>query len=317
MPTSIDSQSPASAGFVPNSLVLLSALVAYPLAGALLTSLLTGGVPADSDFRWLEGSMLARFRAAQALGQVVVLGLPVFWLARRYSGSARPFSVINLSYLGIGNSGNPLQLFFAAAGMLLLQPFLYSLVEVQNLLLPYLGETGVQMLRENERLELFIRKLAESDSVGGFLMVAGVLVLVPACCEELFFRGFIQKNYGLAFSPNTSVLFTGFVFALFHMEPANFLPLTLLGCYIGYIYMKTDNLAVPVVAHGINNLAALLFLQKGEWPSGAAGVPEGAALLASWYWWGIVLCSSGLFFMLMVRFSGSALPRQNMNDNNA
>ena len=106
--------------------------------------------------------------------------------------------------------------------------------------------------------------LAGADSFSEFLAVAFVIAVIPAFCEEVFFRGYIQKNYMDALSPAGGILLTGFVFGLFHLSPANLVPLTFMGWYLGYVYYKTQSLFVPVTVHFCNNLLSLAVLQLQE-----------------------------------------------------
>lgn len=308
-----ESQAGSRPGLLYISMVLLAMLVLYPLAGAALTMAVTGGRLLDSSINMFDSTMLPRIRAAQAVGQFLVLALPVFWLARRFSGSSTLFSPTNLRWLGVVSEGRLRPIVTAGFCMLLLQPLMYTIAEFQNMLLPFLGETGKTLMRQQELLELFIRKLSASSSLPEFLSVAGVLVLTPAICEELFFRGYVQRAVSENLSPARGVLLTGFVFALFHMEPVNILPLTLLGWFIGYIYRKTGNLAVPAVAHGMNNFVALLLLEVDLRFSGLSLSSGDAGILLLWQWWAIVLVSLALFFMLMRRFPETAASVQSDN----
>jgi hypothetical protein len=304
-----------SPGIMFTSMVLLAVLVLYPLAGGGLTLLATGGRLVDPDFRMFGTSILPRLRAAQAAGQVIALALPALLLAWRFSGSRTLFGKANLSWLGLGRPAGFVPLLKASAGILLLQPLMYSITEVQNLGLPLLGEAGRAMLHDQERLDLIIRKLTAFDSMPGFLEVALVIVATPALCEELFFRGFVQKGFSSSLPPVKAIFLSGFVFALFHMQPSNVLPLTLLGWYIGYIYLKTGNLAVPAAAHGTNNLAALLFLQAELRFSGLSLTEGGPGIVTMWQWWVFVLVSLVIFFVLMRRFHVPTASAQ--FDNNA
>lgn len=280
-------------------MVLLSVFVIYPVVGSLLTMLATGGRHFGTEPHWMTGSLKTRLLAVQASGQFAVLALPVFWLARRFSGD-RVSGRDNLAWLGIGKPGGFRAAGLAGAGMLLLQPLLYSLVELQSMLLPYLGEPGRSLLQEQARLDQFIRALVSGSSpLSSFLSVL-VLVVTPAFCEELFFRGYIQKSFAASMSPGRAVLVSGVVFALFHMEWFNLLPLTLLGWYIGFIYVKSDNLLVPAVAHAANNAAALVLLKSDN----LSGSPAQAAsaVFGLWQWWALVLGSLYIFSLLIRYF---------------
>jgi hypothetical protein len=287
-------------------MVVLAMLVIYPLIGTSLTVLMAGKFSLDPAFIGFDQGMLFRFRMAQGLGQILALGLPVFWLARSQSGGRGAFDRMTLSWLGLRRPARWGALLQASFGMLLLQPLMYSIVELQNLVIPFLGETGRAMLRDQARLEEFIRKISASGSVPEFLMVSAVLVLIPAVCEELFFRGFVQKSYAAVFSPKRAVILTGFVFALFHMEVVNIIPLTLLGWYIGYIYMRSGDLSVPASAHATNNLLALLFLIMEPRINLLTSTVGGSTIVAMWQWWVFVSLCLGAFFMLMLRFSKMA-----------
>jgi len=282
-------------------LALLIILVTYPLAGTLLTMLVTGGRPLDDGFRWMTDAVLPKLLAVQAVGQIVLLALPVFWLVSRFTGGGF-FGSATLDWLGIGRRGGLLSAMAAGAGILLLQPFLYTIVELQTLLLPLLGEPGRSIMQEQAHLDLLISKLAGGASPAAFLWSVLVLVLTPALCEELFFRGYVQKSIAVNLSSQKAVLFTGLVFALFHMEWFNLVPLTLLGWYIGYIYIKSDNLLVPAVAHGVNNLAALVFLKV--WGGSEDSVAATSGILFLWQWWFLVMVSLFVFFLLIRYFPG-------------
>jgi membrane protease YdiL (CAAX protease family) len=301
-------------GLVHLAIVLCAILVLYPLAGYVLTMIATGARPIVPDAGAPDPSLLSRIRFAQVAGQLLVLALPVFWLAKRFSGSPSAFGRGNLIWLGFVRPSGFRPLLAAACGMLLLQPLMYTVVELQNLALPMLGPAGLELLRQQAQLESFIRKLAGFGSFPEFLAVTGMLVATPALCEELFFRGYVQRAFMGRLRPGAAVFLSGFVFALFHMEPANIVPLTLLGGFIGYIYRKTGTLAVPGAAHAANNFAALMLLRAESHFPGVSISGQGATIVSMWQWWALVLVSLVLFFRLVGRFPGDAPPTQ--PDNN-
>ena len=278
-------------------LVVLSVLAAYPLVGSLLTVLAIGNVSLDEGFRWLTAPLLPKMLAAQAVGQILVLALPPLWIVSRMTGGGL-FGSATLGWLGIGKRGGARAALTAGAGMLLLQPVMYSIIELQVLLLPYLGSIGKKLLQDQAGLDQLLRKLAGGVN-DGFILSALVLVVTPAICEELFFRGYIQKSLELNLSPRRAVLFTGIVFAMFHLEWFNFVPLTLLGWYIGYIYLRSDNLLAPAVAHGINNLAALILMKTGADSGGVSEATSGT--LASLPWWWVLVAVTLFLFSLLIR----------------
>lgn len=80
------------------------------------------------------------------------------------------------------------------------------------------------------------------------------VALVPAVCEELFFRAGIQ-NLLQRWTGNVHVAVwaTAAVFSLAHFEIFSFLPRFLLGALLGYLYVYGRSLLVNVLAHFANN----------------------------------------------------------------
>jgi uncharacterized protein len=295
--------------FFANTLFLIGIMVLYPIAGALLFSLVDGGLQPGSALLHPERSMLPLLRMIQSVGQILVLALPVLLLAGWHTGKKNPFSPESRAFLGIRRRIDFGAVAFAVSGIFLLQPLLYTVTALQDLYLwPSFGTAGAEVIRQRDVMESFIKELALVRTVPEFLSVAFVLAFTPAVCEELFFRAYIQQNYSCSMSAGGAVFLTGFVFAFFHLSAANFLPLALLGCYIGYIYSKTGNIGVAIVVHLTNNLAALLlllFAEDGE--SVMISHPE--SLVNTPWWWFVVAGSLFLFVMVILRFSAALSSR--------
>jgi membrane protease YdiL (CAAX protease family) len=289
--------------FLFTTIFLVVTMVLYPLAGALLFSLAGGSADVVEGGGGI-GAMLGPLRLVQALGQLLVLALPVLVLSARHAGGGL-FSAGSLRFLGVGKRVEMRLVGFGALGVFLLQPLVYTVVGLQSLYLwPALGDAGAEVVRQQALMERFIAELARIGSLPELLAVVAVLAVVPAVTEELLFRGYVQSNYAAAMRPSSAVLLTGTVFAFFHMSAANLLPLALLGWYIGYIYSRTGNLAVPVSVHFVNNMAALLLLLSAGSSPVAGSDPE--LLLFKVWWWVLLLLSLWLFIWVMRRFSAIA-----------
>mgnify|MGYP003417295755 FL=1 len=113
----------------------------------------------------------------------------------------------------------------------------------------------IQALSEKES-----EYLLTSDSFGGFLAISFVLAMIPAIVEELFFRGVIQ-NYLKDLCKNTfvAILLTSAFFSLMHFEIFAFLPRFFLSILLGYLFVCSKNLIIPIICHFINNFTVCLF----------------------------------------------------------
>lgn len=84
-----------------------------------------------------------------------------------------------------------------------------------------------------------------------------VVCVTPAVCEEVFFRGYVQRTLGRRLGAR-SIAVVGVVFALFHQQPLGLPVLTVLGVLFGLFYHRSGSLLPGAAAHFTNNLAAVV-----------------------------------------------------------
>ncbi len=133
------------------------------------------------------------------------------------------------------------------------------------------------------------------DYLGGdstmVLIMIVVVFLFNAPAEEFLFRNVIQKRLYDAFSRMGAVLVTSVIFALVHLplftltdegtlaEPLAIgvsMSVIFVGSVVfGYVYVKTENLFVPTMAHALFNAFqfGLLYLALEFGPDDVDGVP--------------------------------------------
>jgi membrane protease YdiL (CAAX protease family) len=74
--------------------------------------------------------------------------------------------------------------------------------------------------------------------------------------EEMLFRGIIQRDLQRALGKWNGLHVTSFLFGIMHMSwrsPEELLFTTLSGYLLGYVYMRTNSLIMPISLHGVNN----------------------------------------------------------------
>ncbi len=148
-------------------------------------------------------------------------------------------------YLRLGRSPS-LQIYSAALlfifGIFVLSQFMYWLN--QQLPLPEWADS-----MEGKAAGM-IKGLLVMNSPGEFILTLVVVAVLPAIGEELVFRGVIQQQLEIATrQPAWSVWIAAFIFSAFHLQFAGFLPRLLLGAGLGYLYLWTRSLWIPIAAH--------------------------------------------------------------------
>lgn len=108
---------------------------------------------------------------------------------------------------------------------------------------------------------------AELTDLGNYwvLIAFGLMIAVGApIAEELAFRGLFfaaLRKHGVG--PVLSVAITAVAFALFHLEPARIGVLLTIGLVLGIVRLRTGSLGACMVAHGVVNAPAAVFLIIG------------------------------------------------------
>ncbi len=119
------------------------------------------------------------------------------------------------------------------------------------------------MINQESTTAATLAKVLEMPSLPVFLLNLVIIAIVPALGEELLFRGlimdFVEKS---SKNGHLAVWISAAAFSFFHLQFQGFLPRMLLGALLGYSFLYTRNLWVPILLHFINNaipIAALYF----------------------------------------------------------
>ncbi len=161
------------------------------------------------------------------------------------------------------NKPKPVLLLLAVLGIVMIQPFLQGYMYFQEQLInsiPFISD-GVKPLREIfDTFEQSTMKIVQAHNWFEFSVVVFVICITPAICEEALFRGFAMSNLKQVYRPFMAIFITGFLFALYHFQPFNIVPLLILGFYLGFIVYFSNSLYVGILAHFLNNFFASYYM---------------------------------------------------------
>jgi membrane protease YdiL (CAAX protease family) len=151
-----------------------------------------------------------------------------------------------------------------------LLPLISYLAEINEAVtFPEFMTTLEQWFREREQLarELTSRMASATSSTDLMLVLFNMAVL-PAICEEVFFRGvvlnnLIKRNVGI----HLSVWLSAILFSTIHFQFFGFLPRIVAGVILGYAFVGSRSLWVPIILHFLNNglLVVAYFFFKKQW----------------------------------------------------
>lgn len=129
------------------------------------------------------------------------------------------------------------------------------------------------------------QRILDINSAG--MLVASVFVVgfMAGLSEEMLFRGaMLRTMQDSRLGTHAVVWIVAILFSAFHMQFYGFIPRMVLGLWLGYLFVWTRNLWVPIIAHTLNNSTVVVFsylTNKGLVPEGFAdniGIPAEGAL---------------------------------------
>ncbi|MFT5515645.1 MAG: membrane protease YdiL (CAAX protease family) [Rhodothermales bacterium] len=173
------------------------------------------------------------------VGQFLGLALLAWFLARLHT--SRPAEMLRLRKSEVGLTA------LSLLGWVALFPIVqWAGVAMDALPWP-------DAIREFEQLQIdLIERVLDKDLGLVFTLIA--MAATPAICEEIFFRGYIQRQSERLFRTwLPAVLFTGVVFGLYHMRLTQAVPLSMLGVYMAYVVWRSDSLLPGMLVHLANN----------------------------------------------------------------
>jgi membrane protease YdiL (CAAX protease family) len=77
--------------------------------------------------------------------------------------------------------------------------------------------------------------------------------LVPSICEEIMYRGYVQRSLEKSWGIWVAIIVSGFIFGAYHLQMTRVLPLAALGILFAYITYLSNSIIPAMVAHLVNN----------------------------------------------------------------
>ena len=215
-------------------------------------------------------------------GTVVLSELAIFGVAM---GAARFSRQKTVARLGLNRS---------ALGWLTWPLLILSTLGVgtigQILLEATLGSIG-------DSLAAFYQSLAEME-LSQLIPMALVLSVFPGVCEEMFFRGYMQRRLLQRWHPAVAIGITSMLFAAIHLDPYQALGVFLTGVWLGIVAWRTGSIWPGVACHIVMNFLSVM--------GASLMVEETVDINPIWplAWYAILLGSMIVSVILLVKAKG-------------
>lgn len=191
------------------------------------------------------------FQIIQSIGLFIVPAMVAAYI----------FSNKSSEYLGFSKKPELFSLIVAGIVMIVSIPLVNWLLQINEMLtLPEALHSIEEWIRnaEEDRIEIS-KAFLEVSTFGGFLINLLMFGVIAAIGEELIFRGLVLRFLHEWFrNAHVAVILSALLFAVLHLQFFSLLPRIGLGVLMGYLYVWTRSIWVPILVHFVNNASAVV-----------------------------------------------------------
>jgi len=189
---------------------------------------------------------------ANTVGQILGLLVPAFLFARLHSRNQNGFLRVRSTDVRL--------VVLSIVGLIALVPVVQWIGALSDAL-PW-----PDFIRDFEQAQMeLIERILLHDFSATFAL--STMALTPAICEELLFRGYIQRQAERSMGIWGGILFSGVIFGLYHLRPTQAVPLAMLGVYLAWLTWRSGSIIPAMIVHFANNAFAVVlgrFASVGE-----------------------------------------------------
>lgn len=224
---------------------VLIALIAFNIVGGVVGVVGVLATSESLDMETMMEQLSSNFDIlflANSSGQILIMALATLLVVKLHAvkGERKEFLRLKLSKNVWQVTAIGAVLFIVAQPTILFLGWLNSFVPVPQ-----------AMAEMQETMAEMIANFLRSENV----LLLGVfhIGVVPAVCEEIMYRGYVQRAFEKSWGILAAILISGAIFGAYHLQISNFLPLATLGIFLAYLTYISDSLIPAMVAHFVNN----------------------------------------------------------------
>jgi CAAX protease family protein len=191
---------------------------------------------------------IATLKWIQAFSSLLFFFLPAFLYA------VFSFRGNYFYFLGFKRAEKTSMYILGIGCMLLAFPLVFWLGELNQRI--HMPASIIEMEKQAaKQMEAFLKIKGPADIVINVIIIA----LLPAICEEMFFRGAMQRVIiHLTRNAWLGIIITAALFSALHFQFQGFLPRMFLGVVLGALYWFSGSLWTSILAHFVTNAVQVI-----------------------------------------------------------
>ena len=201
------------------------------------------------------------------------------------------------THLGFRHKVTVPQFFIAIIIMVAALPLVGALAELTKML-PFSRITFEKFQAAEEAYNKQVSIIGRMNNTGDYILSLFMLAILPAMFEETIFRGGLQNLLSRWWKmPIFSIVVTAVIFSIVHGSYFGFLSRAVLGFVLGWMYYRTGNIWLNIIAHAANNAVAVTVIYVMRLKNPNMDIAKADVNLS--IWWGLVSLAAiyGLFIL--------------------
>ena len=115
--------------------------------------------------------------------------------------------------------------------------------------------------RIGEFLEAYVRTVFEPWAIWQLAVIS----LLASVCEEVFFRSVFQGGLARLIGTIPALAVASVLFGCFHLVTKTYaIVATLIGAYLGVLWLAAGNLLAPITSHAVYDFVALVYFLRAH-----------------------------------------------------
>ena len=205
----------------------------------------------------------------------------------------------NFFWLGFSKRINIQQIVLAFAIMYVANLLANPLKELSEMAFKHFPDLNTKAIAAEKTFDDQVSFLSNMKGWGSFALAIVITAFFPAMFEEILFRGALQNLLTRWWQRAIlSILVTSIIFSLIHLSYFLFLSRVVLGFALGWMFYRSKNIWVNIIAHFLNNavaLSALFYMSMKKTTVDISQIDTPQPL-----WTGFIWLAVSDFFMLVV-----------------
>lgn len=228
--------------------MLFGIVFAIPFWGSNILDLISG----LSNYASPESINILKY--FQVINQIGIFILPAIFYS--YLDKRNVISTLKLNI-----KPQIITLLFASILIFVSIPFVEWMISVnQSIKFPEFLSNLENWFKESENQAMALTELfLDVNTIWGFFFNIFMIAIMAAISEEFLFRGVLLKLFSeWTKNIHLAVIFSAILFSAFHLQFYGFFPRFILGVLLGYLFVWTKSLWVPIFIHFLNNAVAVI-----------------------------------------------------------